>query len=173
MSELRKNIVLSEIKNGRQVFFLETDKKRFFFSAKQTKLILIFDDRSIWSPEIGAKLIRHKQNRHTQNWSKNYGLHINSFLRQVIPHLGKNFLLAQNNDLDSPLFVGVKKRRALGYISSKSKFQCLQTCKHWNLDFVQMYPMARNLFLSQIFTKFLINSTRKTFQEKCFCHRVT
>ena len=30
VSELKKNIVLSEIKNGRQVIFLETDKKRFF-----------------------------------------------------------------------------------------------------------------------------------------------
>ena len=85
------NIVLSEIKNGRQVFFLKKDKKRFFFSAKQTKLLFIFDERSIWSPEIGAKHIRHKQNRQTQNWGKNYDLHINSLFRQVIPNLGKNF----------------------------------------------------------------------------------
>ena len=29
---------------------------------------------------------------------------------------GRKLLLAQNNDLDSPLFLGVKKRRALGSI---------------------------------------------------------
>ena len=53
MSELKKNIVLSEIKNGRQVFFLEKDKKRFFL-RKTDKIA--FD-------------IRRAQYLITQNWS--------------------------------------------------------------------------------------------------------
>ena len=57
MSELKKNIVLSEIKNGRQVFFLETDKKRFFFLRKTDKT---------------AFNIRRAQYLITQNWSKTH-----------------------------------------------------------------------------------------------------
>ena len=30
----------------------------------------------------------------------------------------------------------------MGCICSKSKFQCLHVCKHWNLDFEEMYPNA-------------------------------
>ena len=37
MSELKQNIVLSEIKNSRQFFFLETDKKRFFSPQNRQK----------------------------------------------------------------------------------------------------------------------------------------
>ena len=36
-----------------------------------------------------------------------------------------------------------KRRQAIGYICSKSKFQCLHVCKHWNLDFEEIYPKAR------------------------------
>ena len=56
-------------------FFSWRQIRNVFISAKQTKLLLIFDERSIWSTEIETKHIRHKQNRLTQNWSKNYGLH--------------------------------------------------------------------------------------------------
>ena len=37
VSEFKKNIVLIEIKSGRQVFFLETDKKRFFSPQNRQK----------------------------------------------------------------------------------------------------------------------------------------
>ena len=36
-----------------------------------------------------------------------------------------------------------KRLRAMGYICTKSKFQCLHVCKHWNLDFEEIYPKAR------------------------------
>ena len=52
-----------------------------------------------------------------------------------------------------------KTRRAMGYICSKSKFQCLHVCKHWNLDFGEMYPNAR-LFLTP---------TNKGLSRSLFC----
>ena len=38
-------IVLSEIKNSRQIFILENDITKCFFSTKEKKLNLIFDER--------------------------------------------------------------------------------------------------------------------------------
>ena len=47
----------------------------------------------------------------------------------------------------------------MGYICSKSKFQCLHVCKHWNLDFEEMYPNAR----------FFLTPTNKWLSRSLFC----
>ena len=137
---------MSEIKNGRHVFFLETNKKRFF--SPQNRKKTTFD---IWRAQY---LI-------TRNWSNTNTAHTNQTHAKLKQKLwpsnkfnfwnsysksGQKILLAQNNDLDSPLFLVVNKKRALGCISSKSKFYCLQTYKHWNLDFGPPFFFVSNSY---------------------------